>query len=360
MNPNYKGIFTFVIWFFTDIRLGGIMMKPITLNEQTILGAISLEKIGDLIKPWRIFYEDRDFFTPDLLNGHGEIPAGVRITFETNSPVLMVEFAPSRHEVEFDIVINHERIKTVIVQPSDTSFTIENLFTTNKKVEIYLSQQQQVLLKNVLIDDNADWAVYKSTRKKWLTYGSSITQCHAAESPSQTWPAITANELELDLICLGYSGQCQYEPMVARTIRDTPVDFISLSAGINIYGGDCYNHRTFQAIIIGFIKIIREKQPSVPIVLSSPIYGTFREDTPNLVGLTLIEMREQVKEIVDIFKKNGDEHIFYVNGLDILSAEHENLLPDGLHPDAEGYKLMGYNFADAFKPYFKKDKVFSL
>ncbi|EKN65193.1 G-D-S-L family lipolytic protein [Neobacillus bataviensis LMG 21833] len=335
-------------------------MKPIPLNEQTIVGAVSLEKIGEFIKPWRIFYKDKDFFTPDLLNGHAEIPAGVRITFETTSAKLMVEFAPSQNEVEFDVVIDHERIKTVIVQPGDTSFTIENLSTNHKKIEVYLSQQQQVLLKNVFIDEHADWAAHKSSGKKWLTYGSSITQCHAAESPSQTWPAITAKELDLDLICLGYSGQCQYEPMVARTIRDTPVDFISLSAGINIYGGDCYNHRTFQAIIIGFIQIIREKQPTVPIVLSSPIYGTFREDTPNLVGFTLIEMRKQVKEIVDIFRKNGDEHIFYVNGLDILSAEYENLLPDGLHPNAEGYKLMGHNFAAAFKPYFKKDEVFSL
>ncbi len=334
-------------------------MKPIILDEKTILGAISLEKIGEHIKPWRIFYEDRDFFTPDLLNGHAEIPAGVRITFETNSTSIRVEFAPSQNEVEFDVVIDHKRIKTVIVQPGDTSFTIEDLRTNHKKIEVYLSQQQQVLLKNVYIDENADWSLHKSTRKKWLTYGSSITQCHAAENPSQTWPAITAKELDLDFICLGYSGQCQYEPMIARTIRDTPVDFISLSAGINIYGGNCYNHRTFQAIIIGFIKIIREKQPTVPIVLSSPIYGTFREDTPNLVGFTLIEMREQVKEIVDIFRTNGDEQIFYVNGLDILSGEYKDLLPDGLHPNAEGYKLMGHNFATAFKPYFKNNEVLS-
>lgn len=321
------------------------------MNSQTLLGAISLEKNDEYIKPWRIFYEDRDFFTPDLLNGHAEIPAGVRIVFETTSPTITVEFAPSQAELEFDIEIDQHLLKTVIVHPGDASFTMNNLSEKNKKIEIYLSQQEQVSLKNVYIDGHADWGIHTSTRKKWLTYGSSITQCHAAESPSQTWPAITAKELDLDLICLGFSGQCQFEPMIARTIRDTPVDFISLSAGINTYGWNCYNHRTFQAIIIGFIKIIREKQPTVPIVLCSSIYGTFREETPNLVGFTLIEMRKQVKEVVDIFNKNGDNQIFYVDGLEILSAEHEHLLPDGLHPDAEGYKLMGRNFANAFKPY---------
>ncbi|MEH7252792.1 SGNH/GDSL hydrolase family protein [Neobacillus niacini] len=328
-------------------------MQLISLNSQTILGAISLERYEGFIKPWRVDYHDKDFFTPNLLDGHAEAPAGVRITFETNSSVIMVEIAPSKAVLEFDVVIDQELVNTVKVEPGDTSFTIENLSEMNKKVEIYLSQQEQVLLKNVCIDEKADWQVCPSTRKKWLAYGSSITQCHAAESPSQTWPAITANALDLDLICLGFSGECHYESMIARTIRDTPVDFISLCAGINIYGQNTYNHRTFQAAILGFIKIIREKQPDVPIVLSSPIYGVFREETPNLVGFTLIQMREQVQEIVEIFRKNGDEHIFYVNGLDILSAEYKHLLPDELHPNAEGYKLMGQNYTAAFKPYFK-------
>lgn len=329
-------------------------MNPIILNSQTILGAISLERIGEFIKPWRIFYEDRYFFTPDILNGHAEDPAGIRITFETNSPKIKVEFAPALTEIEFDVVIDdHHLLQTVKLEQGESSFICENLSTENKKVEIYLSQQEPVLLKNVYIEENAEWKIHSSSKKKWLTYGSSITQCHAALSPSLTWPAITAKELNLDLICLGFSGQCQYEPMIARTIRDTPVDFISLCAGINTYGGNCYNNRTFQAIIIGFIKIIREKHTTVPIVLSSPIYGTFREKTPNLVGFTLIEMRKQVKEIVDIFNKNGDEHIFYVDGLDILGGKYEDLLPDGLHPDAEGYKLMGNNFSSALKPYFQ-------
>jgi lysophospholipase L1-like esterase len=324
-------------------------MKPILLNSQTVLGAISLERNGEFLKPWRIYYGDKDFITPDILNGLAEVPAGVRVTFETNSSAIKVEFSTSQDEREFDVVIDHELVKTVIVKPGDTIFTIDSLSSNNKKVEIYLSQKKPVFLKNVFIEENADWNIHKSTGKKWISYGSSITQCTDAESPSQTWPAITANELDLDLICLGFSGQCQYEPMIARTIRDTPVDFISLCAGINTYGANCYNHRTFQATIIGFLKIIREKQSTVPIVLSSPIYGDFREETPNLVGFTLIQMREQLKEIVHIFRNNGDQQIFYVNGLDILSEEYANLLPDDLHPNAEGYKMMGQNFAEAFR-----------
>lgn len=327
-------------------------MKPILLNSQTIRGALSLETDGEFTIPWRIFHEEKEFYTPNLLNGTAEIPAGVRITFETNASNITVEIAVSEAEVEFDLVIDKAFVKTIIVNSGDTTLTVDGLSVSTKLVEIYLSQQRKVALRNVYIPDEANWNVYSSQRKKWITYGSSITQCTAAESPSKTWPAITASELDLDLICLGYSGQCHYEPMIARTIRDTPVDFISLCAGINIFGANSYNHRTFQAIIIGFIKIIREKHIAVPIVLSSPIFGTFREETPNLVGFTLIEMRELIEEIVDIFRRNGDKYIYYVNGLDILSAENESLLPDGLHPNAEGYKLMGRKYATKFNTYF--------
>lgn len=328
-------------------------MKPIVLNAKTVLGAISLEKRDGFIVPWRILYEEKDFYTPNQLNGTAEIPAGVRITFETNSPKIQVEFASSESELAFDLVVDRELVTTIIVSPGDIFFVVDSLSTNTKLIEIYLSQQQKVALGNVYITNDADWNTYPSERKKWLSYGSSITQCREAESPSKTWPAITAAQLDLDLTCLGYSGQCHYEPMIARMIRDTPVDFISFCAGINIYGANSYNERTFQAIIIGFINIIREKQTTVPIVLSSPIYGAFREETPNLVGFTLVEMRQQVQEVVEIFRRNGDEYIFYVDGLDILGEDYAGLLPDDLHPNAEGYEKMGYNYAKEFKNYFR-------
>ncbi len=327
-------------------------MKRIDLNNKTIVGAISLEEKDDYITPWRIDYVEKDFYTPNLLEGVAEIPAGVRIVFNTNSTKVKVEFAASQNTLAFDVVLNKKYLKTITTNPQDTAFILEGLPSSNNFVEIYLSQQAKVSIKAVSIELDADWGFDLSERKKWIAYGSSITQCREAESPSKTWPAIAANKLNLALTCLGFSGQCQYEPIIAQTIRDTPVDFISLCAGINTYGANCYNDRTFQASLIGFIKIIREKHTTVPIVLSSPIYGAFREETPNLVGYTLIEMRKQIKEVVDIFNNNGDQQLFYVDGLSIFSEAFAHLLPDDLHPNAEGYKIMGTNFARALDEYF--------
>ena len=40
----------------------------------------------------------------------------------------------------------------------------------------------------------------------------------------------------------------------------------------------------------------------------------------------------------------ADTNIHYVDGLEIFGAESLHLLPDDLHPDAEGYQLMGGTF----------------
>ena len=106
----------------------------------------------------------------------------------------------------------------------------------------------------------------------------------------------------MDLTCLGYGGNCHLEPMIARMIRELPADFLSMKVGINIYGSDSLNVRTFQSAIIGFVKIVREKHPDTPFVVISPIFSPPRETTPNAVGFTLEDMRQEVAEAVQVLR----------------------------------------------------------
>ena len=110
-------------------------------------------------------------------------------------------------------------------------------------------------------------------------------------------------------------------------------------------GGASLSERTFRPAIIGFVIILREKHPDIPIVVRSPIVSPPREDTPNAVGLTLKMMRHEVQAAVETLQAHGDGHLHHVDGLRVLGAEHIHLLPDGLHPNAEGYKVMGRNTA---------------
>ena len=45
-----------------------------------------------------------------------------------------------------------------------------------------------------------------------------------------------------------------------------------------------------------------------------------------------------------LYRGAGDRNIHYVDGLKLFGSEYTHMLPDGLHPDPEGYKTLGYNF----------------
>jgi lysophospholipase L1-like esterase len=83
----------------------------------------------------------------------------------------------------------------------------------------------------------------------------------------------------------------------------------------------------------------------------SPIYSPGREETFNEVGMTLQLMRSEIANSVDILKGLGDMHIHYVDGLDIFDNQYENLLPDNLHPNNEGYSIMASNISNFLAPY---------
>lgn len=128
-------------------------------------------------------------------------------------------------------------------------------------------------------------------KEKWVHYGSSISQCKLCGRPSQVWPSLVARKLNLDLINLGFDQQCKCDVMVARMIRDMPLDYITMSLGVNIYNGDL-TKRTFPASVIGFVKIIREKHPTTPIVIISPIYAPLWEKVFGSSGYDIEDIRK--------------------------------------------------------------------
>jgi hypothetical protein len=225
-----------------------------------------------------------------------------------------------------------------------SSFSFNGLPTGEKLIELWLPQDGTFQLRSLDLSDGAAVSPYLDTRPRWITYGSSITHCKSAESPSQTWPAIVARGHGLDLTCLGYGGNCHMEPMIARMIRDMPADYLSIKIGINIYGGASLGPRTFRSAVIGFVETVREKHPDTPFAVVSSIVSQPKEVALNGAGLCLEAMRNETVEAVGALQAHGDRNLHYVDGLSIVGHEEAHMLPDDVHPDAEGYKYMGGRF----------------
>jgi hypothetical protein len=232
----------------------------------------------------------------------------------------------------------------------------EGLPAGDNTYAVWLSQSAPVLLRSIGVPDDAKLEPVTDRRPRWITYGSSISHCGAAHSPARTWPATAARMGDLALTCLGYGGQCHLDPMIARMIRDTPADMISLKVGINIQGGSSLSPRTFKPAVIGAVQIIREKHPDTPIAVISPIISPPRETTDNAVGLSLSKMRAELEDAVArLVSVTGDCNLYYFNGLDLFGEDLvADYLPDLLHPNGDGYEIMGRRFAELILPTLRR------
>lgn len=310
----------------------------------TWAGAVALDCEDGWVMPWRIPFEDRGLFAEGLRQ-RAAMPAGVRIAFRSDTGSVAGEMIPIEGEPKLDLCCDGELVETLGIAGRD-SFRFDGLPQGGKDVEIWLPQTGEFRLRALVLDDGASLTPFEDGCPKWVTYGSSISHCGAAESPALTWPAIVARGAGLNLTCLGFGGNCHLDHLIATEMRDLPADYLSMCVGINIYGGGSLNQRTFGPGLIGFVRIVREKHPDTPFAVMSAIFSPPRETTKNSAGFTLQEMREEVAAAVETLRAHGDENVRYVNGLDIFGEDLGSLLPDNLHPNAEGYKALGRNFLE--------------
>lgn len=329
-------------------------MKQIEISAKMFEGCVSVEKLENGYKPWRGPHEKRNLFTSsegDQLLTRMACASGVRLRFKTDARKIAITLGiPSQEDVieKYDLTINGELIDSK-TRASDSNTIEFDIPSDGAKIaELWLTQKCPVVLQSLSVNDGAELTAIPDDRLKWTTYGSSITHCVQAHSPARTWPAVAARKLDLNLTSLGYGGQCHMEPMLAMMIRDIPADIITLKLGINVNGNGSLNPRTFKSAAIGMVKIIREKHPTTPIGIISPIICPPREDTKNDAGLSLNDMRAELKDAVKrIVETDGDENLFYFNGLDLFGEDLVGpLLPDELHPNGDGNEIMGEKAAE--------------
>ena len=327
------------------------MPKVIRANDPRLTwrGAISLHDDQGAVMPWRLPVDELPLYPFETLHDRAARPAGVRVTFRTDTRILAGRLAHVMGEARLDLCLDGELLHSLDLHGSDT-FRFPELPAGDKLLELWLPQYHPFSLRALELDYGSTLRADERRQPRWITYGSSITQCKAAASPARTWPALVARQHDLDLTCLGFSSQCHIEPMLARLIRDRPADMISLCLGVNVQGGASLNERTFRPAVLGFVKIVREEHPRVPLAVISPIFAPDRETTENAVGLNLSKMRTELRSAVTTLQEFGDEHVFYVGGLELFGPEHEDNLPDRLHPDAEGYELLAENFSRLVAP----------
>ncbi|MEE6288827.1 GDSL-type esterase/lipase family protein [Georgenia sp. MJ173] len=304
-------------------------------------------------RPWRISQALTSTAHNEHFSHRVRTPAGVRAEVVTDATSLTVAGAlgPGTGETRpgvIDVVVDgvlHSRL--TVPQPGPGALAevadVVALPAGPKRLEAWLPHTEVFGLREITLR-GVTTAEAPPARPRWLSYGSSITHCAEACGPTETWPALVARSLGLDLYGLGLGGQCHLDHAVERTIADQPLDFLSLCLGINIYGRGSFDERSLGSALHGFLDRTLRAHPGIPVLVMSPICAPLLEDTLNRADLTLGAVRDTVRRVAAAI---DDPRLTYLDGREVLGANDaaQHLGSDQLHPTADGYRLMAERLA---------------
>ncbi|MBP3634330.1 MAG: hypothetical protein J6J43_07130 [Oscillospiraceae bacterium] len=191
------------------------------------------------------------------------------------------------------------------------------LYTDVKTLKIGLKEGSQLLPPSPYAYD-----------KPVVFYGHSITQGACASRPGNSYPNMLSRRLQIDHINLGFSGSAKAEPQMAEYIASLP-----MLAFVMDYDGNSPTREHLQSTHEPFFKIIREKNPELPVIfMTATNQARFFRDKE-------LECRKDViRRTYENALAAGDQHVYYLDGSKIYEG-FDDATVEGCHANDLGFWL---------------------
>lgn len=220
-------------------------------------------------------------------------------------------------------------------------YRMEKSFPTKKEREILIHFPSYNDVTRVSVGLDADAAVLPIEPYRPLApivyYGSSITQGASASHSGNSYQNLISRGLNVDYVNLGFSGSCKAEPMMAEYLA-------GLEMSVFVYDYD-HNAPSLAHLVQTherLFKIIREKQPELPVVMISV--------SDDAIGESIMERRAVILRTYENALAAGDKNVYFVDGRTMYDQFGTSLCTvDGCHPNDLGFWCMAQKIGAVLK-----------
>ncbi len=269
--------------------------------------------------------------------------AGVRVRFKTDSKSIKIKATVANNGIDWaiplsgscgiDVFEGNTRIGLVNAK----NYGILEFEDTLKKsdavsnITLMLPRNEPILDLEISIDDGAQMLEadpYKY-EKPIVFYGSSITEGGCSSTVSKCYTALVTRWLDSDYINLGVSGNARGEENMANYIKK-----LDMSIFVMDYDHNAPTPEHLEATHEPFFKIIREANPTLPIVMMS------KPDFDNGIEENKIR-REIIRRTYENALANGDKNVYFIDGETFFGDTDRSICTvEGCHPTDLGFMRM--------------------
>ena len=298
----------------------------------------------------------------DVLAGNS---SGGIVAFYSNTNVLKIKVKlsfkfhmghmPYTGQAGFDLYIGNNyqdmkfyRTSNFDFNKNEYEFTFFNHPALSSDNKLYvLNFPLYATVEELLIGVNPDCNITPcldlfKTEDKIVFYGTSITQGGCASRPGMSYTQILSRMLGIECLNYGFSGNGKGHIEIALAlseIQDVKMFVLDYEANVTF--------DRLKATLDNFVKCLREKYPTVPIVIISKImmYLEFHDSD-------YIKNEKKIRNYQKNYVKNSnDENLYYIDGSKVLGKNNiSEKTVDGCHPTDYGFISM----SDYLYPIIKK------
>jgi len=229
--------------------------------------------------------------------------------------------------------------------PSEEKVLVQGLRPAKREFALYLPLYNGVDEVKIGVPRGATVTTGPERRaavKPIVFYGTSIVQGGCASRPGMAYPALLGRRLDWPTINLGFSGNAQSEPEMARLLAELDPA---------VYVLDPLPNMTAQGIaerFEEFVLTLRRTHPRIPMVLIENLNFANRQFIP-AVAARCDASNAKLREIHRNLVRAGQTRLFYVPASRLIGDDGEATV-DGVHPTDLGFVRM----ADALEPVLRR------